>query len=130
MDLKLPNLGEGADSGTVVNLFVKEGDTITKDQMYDAADSILGQKLSQIEGVGQVFIWGASQPAVRIEANPLILNRMGLGLEAVRTAIVGGLLFSQLLTLYTTPVVYLWFDRLARALQRVRAPRPAEAMGD
>src|SRR5512135_3280908 len=32
MDLKLPHLGEGADSGTVVNLFVKEGDTITKDQ--------------------------------------------------------------------------------------------------
>src|SRR6266481_2558529 len=32
MDLKLPNLGEGADSGTVVNLFVKEGDQITKDQ--------------------------------------------------------------------------------------------------
>ncbi|MDB6066234.1 MAG: catalytic domain of component of various dehydrogenase complexe, partial [Pedosphaera sp.] len=32
MDVKLPNLGEGADSGTVVNLFVKEGDTITKDQ--------------------------------------------------------------------------------------------------
>ena len=32
MDLKLPHLGEGADSGTVVNLFVKEGDTVTKDQ--------------------------------------------------------------------------------------------------
>src|ERR1041385_5403673 len=32
MDIKLPNLGEGADSGTVVNLFVKEGDQITKDQ--------------------------------------------------------------------------------------------------
>ncbi len=44
--------------------------------------------------------------------------------------IVGGLLFSQLLTLYTTPVVYLWFDRLARALARVRSPKPAEAMGD
>src|SRR5215467_7852072 len=32
MDLKLPHLGEGADSGTVVNLFVKEGDQVTKDQ--------------------------------------------------------------------------------------------------
>ena len=64
-------------------------DTMTKDQMYDAADSILGQKLAQIEGVGQVFIWGSSQPAVRIEANPLILNKMNIGLEAVRQAIVG-----------------------------------------
>src|SRR5271169_770169 len=63
-------------------------DAMTKDQMYDAADSILGQKLSQIEGVGQVFIWGSSQPAVRIEANPFILNKMNLGLEAVRQAIV------------------------------------------
>ncbi len=44
--------------------------------------------------------------------------------------IVGGLLFSQLLTLYTTPVVYLWFDRLGRALERLRAPKPAEALGD
>ncbi len=44
--------------------------------------------------------------------------------------IVGGLLFSQLLTLYTTPVVYLWFDRLATALRRLRAPKAAEAMGD
>src|SRR5271167_1811820 len=72
-----------------IMILVMTSDTITKDQMYDAADSILGQKLSQIEGVGQVFIWGASQPAVRIEANPFILNRMNLGLEAVRQAISG-----------------------------------------
>src|SRR5271167_421256 len=69
-------------------ILVMTSDAMTKDQMYDAADSILGQKLSQIEGVGQVFIWGSSQPAVRIEANPFILNKMNLGLEAVRQAIV------------------------------------------
>jgi multidrug efflux pump len=44
--------------------------------------------------------------------------------------IIGGLLISQLLTLFTTPVVYVWFDRLAQALRRVRAPEPAEAVGD
>ncbi len=62
-------------------------DALTQDQIYDAADSIIGQKLSQVSGVGQVFIGGSSQPAVRIEANPTILNKLGLGLEAVRSAV-------------------------------------------
>ena len=63
-------------------------DTLTQDQMYDAADSILSQKLAQVEGVGQVYVGGSSQPAVRIEANPNILNKLNLGLEAVRQAVV------------------------------------------
>src|SRR6516164_7870264 len=63
-------------------------DTMTQDQMYDAADSILSQKLAQVQGVGQVYVGGSSQPAVRIEANPNILNKMNLGLEAVRQAII------------------------------------------
>jgi multidrug efflux pump len=68
-------------------ILVMTSDAMTQDQMYDAADSIMGQKLSQVEGVGQVFVWGSSQPAVRIEANPGILNNMNLGLEGVRTAV-------------------------------------------
>ena len=40
-------------------------DAMTQDEMYDVADSIMGQKLSQVDGVGQVFVWGSSQPAVR-----------------------------------------------------------------
>ncbi len=64
-------------------------DTLTQDQMYDAADSILSQKLAQVDGVGQVYVGGSSQPAVRIEANPYILNKLNLGLEAVRQAIQG-----------------------------------------
>jgi len=62
-------------------------DTLTQDQMYDAADSILSQKLAQVQGVGQVFVGGSSQPAVRIEANPNLLNKMNIGLDAVRTAV-------------------------------------------
>ncbi len=62
-------------------------DALTQDQIYDAADSIIGQKLSQVSGVGQVFIGGSSQPAVCIEANPTILNKLGLGLEGVRSAV-------------------------------------------
>ena len=51
------------------------------------ADSILAQKISQIGGVGQVFVGGTSQPAVRVELNPMQLANNGVGLEAVRTAL-------------------------------------------
>jgi multidrug efflux pump len=70
-----------------VMILVMTSDAMRQDQMYDSADSIMGQKLSQIEGVGQVFVWGSSQPAVRIEANPNLLNKLNVGLETLRTAI-------------------------------------------
>ena len=62
-------------------------DTYTLPEMYDAADSVLAQKLSQVSGVGQVFVGGAAQPAVRAEVNPNLLNKLGIGLDAVRTAL-------------------------------------------
>ena len=70
-----------------IMILVMTSDAMTQDQMYDVADSIMGQKLAQVEGVGQVFVWGSSQPAVRIEANPNLLNKLNIGLEAVRSAI-------------------------------------------
>jgi multidrug efflux pump len=62
-------------------------DTMTVPQMYDAADSILAQKLAQVDGVGQVFVGGAAQPAVRTEVNPTLLNKLGVGLDTVRNAL-------------------------------------------
>src|ERR1700694_2544455 len=62
-------------------------DTMTVPQMYDAADSILAQKLAQVNGVGQVFVGGAAQPAVRAEVNPTLLNKLGIGLDTVRNAL-------------------------------------------
>src|SRR5499425_2935894 len=62
-------------------------DTMTLPQMYDAADSVLSQKLSQVDGVGQAFVGGGARPAVRAEVNPNQLNKLGLGLDAVRTAL-------------------------------------------
>jgi multidrug efflux pump len=53
-------------------------------QLYDAASTILQQKLSQIQGVGQVVVGGSSLPAVRVDVNPTQLNATGLGLEDVR----------------------------------------------
>src|SRR5450755_969993 len=58
-------------------------------EIYDAADSILAQKIAQVQGVGQVFVWGSSSPAVRVEANPTQLNSYGISLESVRKALQG-----------------------------------------
>jgi multidrug efflux pump len=62
-------------------------DTETVPQMYDAADSILSQKLAQVAGVGTVFVGGAAQPGVRAEVNPMLLNKLGVGLDTVRNAL-------------------------------------------
>ncbi|MBZ5561586.1 MAG: multidrug efflux RND transporter permease subunit [Acidobacteriia bacterium] len=59
-------------------------DVLSKSRMYDAASSILAQKLAQVPGVGQVIVGGGSLPTVRIELNPTALNRYGIGLEQVR----------------------------------------------
>ncbi|MGO9776481.1 MAG: multidrug efflux RND transporter permease subunit [Terracidiphilus sp.] len=64
-------------------------DVVPKPQIYDLANSILAQKISQIQGVGQVFVGGSSSPSVRIELNPMELGANGIGLEAVRTALAG-----------------------------------------
>src|SRR5215813_1710920 len=60
--------------------------TLTRGQLYDAATNILQQRLSQVEGVGQVIIGGAALPAVRVELNPEALFKYGIGLEDVRAA--------------------------------------------
>ena len=62
-------------------------DTMTLGQLYDAASSILAQKISQVEGIGQVSVGGSSLPAVRVEMNPSALHKYGIGTEDVRNAI-------------------------------------------
>ena len=64
-------------------------ETMTQGQMYDAASTIIAQKLSQLEGVGQVQVGGSSLPAVRVEINPQTLYKYGIGFEDVRAAIAG-----------------------------------------
>ena len=63
-------------------------DTATMQDMFDAGDSILAQKIAQVNGVGNVNVNGSSQPAVRIELNPLLLTNMGVGLDEVRNALI------------------------------------------
>jgi multidrug efflux pump len=61
--------------------------TLTRGQIYDAASTVVQQALSQIDGIGQVVISGASLPAVRVELNPLAMFKYGIGLEDVRAAL-------------------------------------------
>src|ERR1700682_2371518 len=60
---------------------------LTRGQMYDAASTVMAQKLSQVGAVGQVTVGGSSLPSVRIELNPTALNKYGVGLDQVRTAL-------------------------------------------
>ncbi len=62
-------------------------DTFPVARLYDTSDSILAQKLSQVSGVGQVFTFGSAPPAVRAEVNPMLLNKLGVGLDTVRNAL-------------------------------------------
>ena len=62
-------------------------DTVTRGEVYDAASTILAQKLSQVEGVGEVAVSGSSLPAVRVDLIPQALFKYGIGLEDVRAAL-------------------------------------------
>src|SRR5467141_1613259 len=64
-------------------------DTLDRGEIYDAASTILAQKISQAEGVGQVPVGGSSLPAVRVELNPTTLNKYAIGLDEVRAALAG-----------------------------------------
>ncbi len=70
-----------------VLILAVSSDTLTMAQVFDAADSILSQRISQIEGVAQVMVNGAQKPAVRVRVNPNTVAQMGLGMEDVRTAL-------------------------------------------
>jgi multidrug efflux pump len=71
-------------SDAPIMILALTSDSVSKPRMYDAASSILAQKLSQVKGVGQVFVGGGALPAVRAELNPLALNKYGISLAQVR----------------------------------------------
>jgi len=62
-------------------------DVLSQGQIYDAADAVVSQRLSQIKGVGSVNVAGSALPAVRVEINPLTLSKYGIGLQDIRAAI-------------------------------------------
>jgi multidrug efflux pump len=84
-----PNYRKANPADAPILILTLSSDVVPKAQVYDMADSILAQKMSQVAGVGQVFVGGSSSPAVRVELNPEQLGDNGIGLEAVRTALSG-----------------------------------------
>jgi multidrug efflux pump len=83
-----PNYRKVNPADAPVMILSLTSQTYPKPRIYDAASSIVAQKLAQIDGVGQVFVGGGSAPAVRIAVDPTLLNNLGLGLDDVRAAIV------------------------------------------
>ncbi|MBI5791478.1 MAG: efflux RND transporter permease subunit [Rhodocyclales bacterium] len=73
---------------TPIMILSLTSDTLTQGQMYDAAATVLAQRLAQVEGVGQVSIGGGALPAVRVELRLPQLAQLNLGLEEVRQALV------------------------------------------
>ena len=82
-----PNWRMTNPAESAIMVLALTSDTATQDQKFDVADSILAQKISQISGVGLVNVGGSSQPAVRVELNPLLLSKLGVGTAQVRAAL-------------------------------------------
>jgi multidrug efflux pump len=74
---------------TPIIILALTSDTLSQGQLYDAASTVLAQRLAQADGVGQVSIGGSSLPAVRVELDPNRLAANKLNMDDVRTAIVG-----------------------------------------
>jgi multidrug efflux pump len=74
-----------ADAPILVLTLTSE--TMRQGELYDAASTVLSQKLSQVDGIGEVTVGGSALPAVRVELNPQALSKYGIGLEDVRAAI-------------------------------------------
>ena len=70
-----------------VMIIALTSDLLPVGKLYDAADSILAQKLAQVDGIGQVIVGGGAKPAVRVQIDPGQLSQLGMGLEDIRAGL-------------------------------------------
>ncbi|WP_430389268.1 efflux RND transporter permease subunit [Dyella sp. 20L07] len=82
-----PTYREYNPSDSPIMVLALTSKTLTRAQLYDSADSVIQQQLSQVDGVGQITLGGSALPSVRVELQPDQLNGYGIGLEDVRAAI-------------------------------------------
>ncbi len=83
----LPNFRKTNPAAAPIIILALTSDTVGASAIYDAADTVLAQRLSQVEGVAEVSVNGADQPAMRIRADPQRLAAMGVSLEDIRNTI-------------------------------------------
>ena len=82
-----PTFRKSNPAATPIMILALTSKVIPPSALYDAADTVIAQRLSQVEGVAEVNVSGAEQPALRARVNPTALASMGLSMEDVRTAI-------------------------------------------
>ena len=83
----LPGFRKSNPAAAPILILALTSETLPPSGLYDAADTVIAQRISQVEGVAEVQVAGAEQPAIRVRVNPTQLGSMGLSIEAVRAAI-------------------------------------------
>src|SRR4029453_19068719 len=84
----LPTMRKVNPSAAPILILALTSKTLLPSEMYDVADTVVAQRMSQIDGVAEVTVNGAEQPAIRVRVNPVAIASMGVSLEDVRLAIV------------------------------------------
>ncbi len=84
----LPTFRKANPNGAPIIILALTSDTLPPSSVYDIADTVIAQRLSQVDGVAEVNVAGAEQPAIRVRVNPIAIANMGVSMEDVRNAIV------------------------------------------
>ena len=84
----LPRFRKSNPAAAPVFILALTSKTLSSSEIYDVADTVIAQRISQVPGVGEVTVSGADQPAVRIALNPVALSNAGVSTDDVRSAIV------------------------------------------
>jgi multidrug efflux pump len=84
----LPRFRKANPAAAPVFVLALTSKTISPSAIYDVADTVIAQRISQVPGVGEVTVSGADQPAVRIALNPVALSNAGIATDGVRLAII------------------------------------------
>ncbi len=82
-----PTFRKANSSGAPVLVLALTSETMPTSAIFDATDTVIAQRISQVSGVGNVIVAGATQPAIRVQLDPARLATMGLGLDQVASVI-------------------------------------------